>query len=72
MQDMFESLLFWPSVAVVQVEPFAEIRQRKSREGSKVLGIIKEKLGMFPEDSTELEHFYMTWFHFNISCLFFL
>ncbi|CAM0949579.1 unnamed protein product [Alopecurus aequalis] len=57
-QDMFECLLLSPSIGI-QVEPLAEMRQRKRREGSEVLEDIKEKLKMLPEDvlSTEFEEF---------------
>uniref|UniRef100_A0ACD5Y5Y9 Uncharacterized protein n=1 Tax=Avena sativa TaxID=4498 RepID=A0ACD5Y5Y9_AVESA len=57
-QDMFDSLLVSPSIGI-RAEPFAEMRQRKCREGSEVLEHIKEKLKMLPEDtlSTEFEEF---------------
>ncbi|PNT67411.1 uncharacterized protein LOC100843672 isoform X1 [Brachypodium distachyon] len=53
-QDMFESLLHCPSIGI-QTEPFAEMRQRKCREGCEILEGIKEKLRMLPSDvfSTE-------------------
>ncbi|XP_044378718.1 uncharacterized protein [Triticum aestivum] len=49
-QDMFESLLLSPSVGI-QAEPFTEMRQRKCREGSEILGSIREKLRMLPKDT---------------------
>ncbi|KAK1602627.1 hypothetical protein QYE76_048178 [Lolium multiflorum] len=55
-QDIFESLLLSPSIGI-QAEPLAEMRQRKSREGAKILEDIKEELRMLPEDSTEFEEF---------------
>nr|XP_051185653.1 uncharacterized protein LOC127299682 isoform X2 [Lolium perenne] len=55
-QDIFESLLLSPSIGI-QAEPLAEMRQRKSREGAKILENIKEELRMLPEDSTEFEEF---------------
>uniref|UniRef100_A0ACD5W8C4 Uncharacterized protein n=1 Tax=Avena sativa TaxID=4498 RepID=A0ACD5W8C4_AVESA len=57
MQDMFESLLFRPSVGIMQAESVAVMRQRKCREGSDILEIIKEKLRVLPEDilSTEFQ-----------------
>uniref|UniRef100_M8C8M5 DUF629 domain-containing protein n=1 Tax=Aegilops tauschii TaxID=37682 RepID=M8C8M5_AEGTA len=53
-QDMFESLLLSPSVGI-QAEPFAEMRQRKCREGSEILGSIREKLRMLPKDTLSTE-----------------
>ncbi|XP_048528613.1 uncharacterized protein LOC125508075 isoform X1 [Triticum urartu] len=53
-QDMFESLLLSPSVRI-QAEPFAEMRQRKCREGSEILGSIREKLRMLPKDTLSTE-----------------
>ncbi|KAE8773493.1 hypothetical protein D1007_54246 [Hordeum vulgare] len=53
-QDMFESLLLSPSVGI-QAEPFAEMRQRKCREGSEILESIREKLRMLPEDTLSTE-----------------
>ncbi|XP_048549180.1 uncharacterized protein LOC125528785 [Triticum urartu] len=47
---MFESLLLSPSVGI-QAEPFTEMRQRKCREGSEILGSIREKLRMLPKDT---------------------
>uniref|UniRef100_A0ACD5X6D4 Uncharacterized protein n=1 Tax=Avena sativa TaxID=4498 RepID=A0ACD5X6D4_AVESA len=57
MQDMFESLLFRPSIGIMQAESVAVMRQRKCREGSDILEIIKEKLRVLPEDilSTEFQ-----------------
>ncbi|KAM0882177.1 hypothetical protein ACQ4PT_032463 [Festuca glaucescens] len=55
-QDIFESLLLSPSIGI-QAEPLAEMRQRKSREGAKILEDIKEELRMLPQDSTEFEEF---------------
>ncbi|XP_047050960.1 uncharacterized protein LOC124656222 [Lolium rigidum] len=55
-QDIFESLLLSPSIGI-QAEPLAEMRQRKCREGAKILEDIKEELRMLPEDSTEFEEF---------------
>jgi hypothetical protein len=52
-QDIFESLLLSPSIGI-QAEPLAEMRQRKSREGAKILEDIKEELRMLPEDTTEV------------------
>uniref|UniRef100_A0A8I6XUH4 DUF629 domain-containing protein n=1 Tax=Hordeum vulgare subsp. vulgare TaxID=112509 RepID=A0A8I6XUH4_HORVV len=53
-QDMFEYLLLSPSVGI-QAEPFAEMRQRKCREGSEILESIREKLRMLPEDTLSTE-----------------
>ncbi|KQJ87957.1 uncharacterized protein LOC104584501 isoform X2 [Brachypodium distachyon] len=57
MQDMFESLLLWPSIGIIAPESIAEMRQRKRREGSEILESIKEKLRTLPADtlSTEFE-----------------
>ncbi|KAM3255888.1 hypothetical protein ACQJBY_048820 [Aegilops geniculata] len=65
--NMFESLLLSPSVGI-QAEPFAEMRQRKCREGSEILEIIREKLRMLPQDTLSIEvyHFYM-WHGFNLA-----
>ncbi|KAI4981587.1 hypothetical protein ZWY2020_022079 [Hordeum vulgare] len=49
-----ESLLLSPSVEI-QAEPFAEMGQRKCREGSEILLIIREKLRMLPEDTLSTE-----------------
>uniref|UniRef100_A0ACD6A0F4 Uncharacterized protein n=1 Tax=Avena sativa TaxID=4498 RepID=A0ACD6A0F4_AVESA len=57
MEDMFESLLFRPSVGITQAWSVVGMQQRKSREGSDILEIIKEKLRVLPEDirCTEFE-----------------
>jgi hypothetical protein len=52
-QDIFESLLLSPAIGI-QAEPLAEMRQRKCREGAKILEDIKEELRMLPEDSAEV------------------
>ncbi|KAE8796955.1 hypothetical protein D1007_27906 [Hordeum vulgare] len=52
-----ESLLLSPSVEI-QAEPFAEMGQRKCREGSEILLIIREKLRMLPEDTLSTEECY--------------
>ncbi|KAE8796948.1 hypothetical protein D1007_27899 [Hordeum vulgare] len=52
-----ESLLLSPSVEI-QAEPFVEIGQRKCREGSEILLIIREKLRMLPEDTLSTEECY--------------
>ncbi|KAI4981599.1 hypothetical protein ZWY2020_022091 [Hordeum vulgare] len=49
-----ESLLLSPSVEI-QAQPFAEMGQRKCREGSEILLIIREKLRMLPEDTLSTE-----------------
>ncbi|XP_024319381.1 uncharacterized protein LOC100821334 [Brachypodium distachyon] len=56
MQDMFQSLLLWPSIGIPAVS-IAEIRGKKSREGYEILEGIKEKLRTLPADrlSTEFE-----------------